>query len=244
MSYTDVGNGPVILAVHGIPGAGIDYRWLGAVLEARCRFVRVDLPGFGDTPVGWGRSLAARSRFLAEFLGAIGVEAPCVVVGHSMGGALATALAVRHPERVCGLGLLASVGLQRHRSLRSLPLLPLSWGTWVPGLRSLLLPRVRAFATASGLLGFTDDALLETLRCAARISFSRHADHVRTLTVPTLVAWAADDPVIDADVSEQLQRASPPGPRLHFPDGGHYLIKDRACEIGAALAAFAEEEQP
>ena len=50
VGYTDVGDGPVVVALHGAPGSVRDWRWLGPLLEPRIRLVRVDMPGYGDTP--------------------------------------------------------------------------------------------------------------------------------------------------------------------------------------------------
>ena len=67
------------------------------------RVVAFDLAGFGRTALGSRRAtLGANGRLLAELVADLG---PVVIVGNSMGGALAVGLAARHPELVHALVL-------------------------------------------------------------------------------------------------------------------------------------------
>jgi pimeloyl-ACP methyl ester carboxylesterase len=94
VAYRDAGVGPLVLALHGLPGSGRDFRWLGAALEPRARLLRLDLPGFGDTPraAAPDPGQAAQADWVRAVLDALGIEA-CVVLGHSFGGPLATRVA-------------------------------------------------------------------------------------------------------------------------------------------------------
>jgi 3-oxoadipate enol-lactonase len=71
----------------------------------RFRCIAVDLPGSGESPVAEGRSSTeGHADELAELLDALGVER-AHVAGVSLGAAVATHLAARHPERVRTLSL-------------------------------------------------------------------------------------------------------------------------------------------
>src|SRR5688572_26003759 len=89
-TYADEGEGPVLLAVHGLPGSHRDFRWLASALAGRVRLVRVDMPGFGATtmrepPSKWPELAALVVAFAHEVIGG-----PYAVLGHSFGGPLAT----------------------------------------------------------------------------------------------------------------------------------------------------------
>ncbi len=96
---------PVIL----IHGAGSSHQvWPAAIRRlAGQRVYAVDLPGHGRTPGIGLQSISAHADQMVEFLAALGLY-QAVFVGHSMGGAIALDLAVRHAEHVAGLGLIAS----------------------------------------------------------------------------------------------------------------------------------------
>lgn len=237
-TVTDAGEGPVVVALHGLPGTVRDFRWLGAALEPRLRLVRVDLPGFGGTARG-GRTLDERADFVARVLDALGIER-AVVLGHSMGGGVATAVAVRHADRTDGLVLLASIGLRRHRIHRAIP-----GGPWwlsallsVPPLRALTMPLNRRLFALGGFKGWDDATLVETMHVLGATSLAEHAANLRALRVPTMVVWSEDDPLVEAAIGEELYWGVPPGPRIRFATGGHALANSRACEVADALAAW------
>jgi len=66
VTYTDEGpaEAPVLIAVHGIPGSGRDFRYLAPQLLPARRVVRVDLPGFGGSAPALDaiRTLRGRAR--------------------------------------------------------------------------------------------------------------------------------------------------------------------------------------
>jgi pyruvate dehydrogenase E2 component (dihydrolipoamide acetyltransferase) len=239
-TYTDEGEGEVVVALHGLPGSVRDWRWLAPALGG-VRLVRLDLPGFGGTPArtGPGSSLEARTRFVLAALDALGIDR-FVVAGHSMGGPLAMSIATSS-ERASGLALLASVGLRPHRLMRKVgrhPDLPRLFD--LPLVGRLLRPPLRAgFLRAGFPASTTDAAILQSMRVFSRLSFPAIRAAAAGVRCPTLLAWAEDDPLIEGAIGLELARALPPGPRIAFPDGGHNIQKTRAVELGEAIAALA-----
>ncbi len=238
-SYTDEGAGPVVVAIHGLPGSVRDFRWLGAALPDTVRFVRLDLPGFGGTPLATAPdpSIAARGAFVIDALRALAIPR-CAVIGHSMGGAVALSAAVQAPDRVAGLGLIASIGLRPHHVLRRLagPML-LARAVDMPMLAGPTRLMFRAMLRQAGFptQQLTDDAVAHTLRCVAALDFQVQVRNTAQLTVPTLAAWALDDSLIERAVSEEHAGALPPGPRLVFAAGGHNIQKSQAVELAMGL---------
>jgi pyruvate dehydrogenase E2 component (dihydrolipoamide acetyltransferase) len=235
--YTDEGAGPVIVAVHGAPGGTGDWRWLGAALDRRVRFIRVALPGLGETPLltEHGTSFEARASLILEVLDELGVER-AHWIGHSMGGGICVSAAHLAPNRVLGVGLLASLGLRPHHGLEAgHP--KLSWRlVSLPILGRLLRPVLpRAFAALGFPKGVSVDVLLRCLHLAAEVDVPGHGSRVRDLPVPALVAWTQDDRLIAPAISDELAQAAPDGPRLCWETGGHFLLKTRAVELADAL---------
>ncbi|MEM9724457.1 MAG: alpha/beta fold hydrolase [Pseudomonadota bacterium] len=102
-----VASGPPILMIHGLSGS---LRHFSATvlddLARERRVLAVDRPGMGysDRLPGGPADLDAQADAIAGLLDALAVDPP-LVIGHSLGGSVALALALRRP--VAGLLLLA-----------------------------------------------------------------------------------------------------------------------------------------
>lgn len=100
---------PVLLLVHGLAGQLCHFR-CGVMerLATQYRVVAVDRPGSGYSQRlgGAPADLATQSDAMAALISTLHLGCP-LVVGHSLGGALALTLAVRHPQKVAALVLVA-----------------------------------------------------------------------------------------------------------------------------------------
>jgi pimeloyl-ACP methyl ester carboxylesterase len=110
--YIDAGRGPAVLFLHGL-GASM-YAWrknLAPIQAAGFRVIALDTRGFGfsDKPAT-GYANAAYARLTVALLDSLHL-ADAVLVGHSMGGAIAAEVALEYPARVRGLVLIGSAGL-------------------------------------------------------------------------------------------------------------------------------------
>lgn len=241
--YTDEGSGPVVVALHGVPGGTRDWRWLAAALDGRVRLIRIGLPGMGETPLETepGTSFDARARVVLQVLDALEIGR-ATWIGHSMGAGICVAAAHLDPGRVAGVGLLASLGLRPHRGL-VVGRPRLGWRVVsFPVLGRLMRPIVpQVFARLGFPRGVPADVLLHCLHLAARVDVPAHAERVRTLPMSTLVAWTEDDRLIAPDISRELADQAPAGPRHSWPDGGHFLLKTRAVELADALVDWVGE---
>ena len=102
------GDGPAILLIHGF-GAAIDW-WdeIAPELAKDHRVIRLDLIGHGGTAAPTsGYEITRQARLAAAVLYKLDIER-VTVVGHSMGGLVATALAVLEPRRIDRLILIDS----------------------------------------------------------------------------------------------------------------------------------------
>lgn len=109
------GDKPPVLLIHGSgPGvsAWANWRLVMPALAEQARVIAPDMAGFGysDRPAGFVYDMDAWVRQAVGLLDALGI-AKTDLVGNSFGGALALALAIRHPGRVRRLVLMGSVGV-------------------------------------------------------------------------------------------------------------------------------------
>ena len=104
--------GPAVVLLHGASGNLEDMRLaLGEKLAATRRVVLVDRPGHGWSERLGGdadASPARQAELIADVLDELGIT-QSIIVGHSWSGALATAYALRYPDRTAGLVLISAV---------------------------------------------------------------------------------------------------------------------------------------
>jgi pimeloyl-ACP methyl ester carboxylesterase len=92
--------GPRVVLLHGLFGQGKNWTTLAKDLSAGARVTLLDLPDHGRSPWSAELSYPAMAKAVAATLAHLGPGDACAVVGHSMGGKVAMALALLHPELV------------------------------------------------------------------------------------------------------------------------------------------------
>lgn len=118
LNYVDTGSGPALVFVHGLGGTYLDWEAQIAYFSAHFRVIVPDLRGCGRS--GTGRRIFSIPRFARDLIGLLdrlGVQ-QFVLVGHSMGGAIAQQLALDHPQRVQKLVIANSMPLFQPQTRR------------------------------------------------------------------------------------------------------------------------------
>jgi len=113
LAYSDRGprDAPVVLLLHGSPGAHTDFLRVTDSLEDRFRCIAPNLPGFGASS-RWvpSYSASAHAQYVLELMDRLGVES-AHVVGYSMGSAVGLELYGLAPTRVRSLVMFAALGV-------------------------------------------------------------------------------------------------------------------------------------
>ncbi len=104
IARNDVGQGPVVLFIHGFPHNKSLWSGQLAALQTSARCIAPDLRGFGESDAGEPYSVEQYADDMAQLLGELYVES-AVVAGLSMGGYVALAMWRRHPKLVRALVL-------------------------------------------------------------------------------------------------------------------------------------------
>lgn len=240
------GTGDPVLLVHGFAGSTIDFE--GTLLPALAgnhRAVAIDLLGMGFSARGddlpYGDDLWARQ--LGEVMDALGM-AKAAIVGHSLGGGIATIFAGERGDRVERLVLVA-------------PVVPLEWSeragffilAEVPGLGELLfgtadhLPRLPGFsdpyhARAHEIFRIrgTRAALLRHLRRGR--DTPRLAAAYRRITVPTLVVAGTADDIVPYPAVRRAVPAIRDVLVLPLDGVGHWIMRDAPERLADATRRF------
>lgn len=263
---------PVLLLVHGIGRSLEDFVDLHDRLAERHTVVSADLPGFGLTRALAGRpSLAGFARAVAvDLLDALGhADRPVVVVGNSLGGAVAMTAAVEHPDRVAGVALLGAAGFGREAKVSVLPMV---WGvaSALPVVGGRFVPRARRAGVEVNERIFHDPSFAtpEMVRHAGRVG--RQPDWLRTfvltalglgapvvgtwprwrrellaalrdLGTPALVVWGDDDQVLPAHHFEAAVAALPHATGHLLEDVGHAPQIEAAEDVARLVEELVAE---
>ncbi|MBX9579056.1 MAG: alpha/beta hydrolase [Gemmataceae bacterium] len=232
VAYQDHGAGPVVVLLHGSPGAVADFRHLLPHL-AGFRVLVPDLPGFGRSS-RWlpDYSVAAHARYVLAWLDALGV-AEFQVVGFSQGSGVALHLADLAPNRVRSVALFGGIGVQEGEGSGDYHLEHAKYAGL--GAAAVVAPE---FVPHFGLLGSR----------SFRWTFFRNfwdTDQrplrgvLERLRPPLLVLHGRRDPLVPAWAAVEHHRLHPDGELHLFPDS-HFMLfsADGTDRLAAALAPF------
>jgi pimeloyl-ACP methyl ester carboxylesterase len=261
IQYLDQGSGPALLLIHGLTGQMRHFTHsLLDKLKSDYRVVIVDRPGSGYStrPPLASAAIAAQARTIARFAEAIGLQRP-LVVGHSLGGAIALSLALNFPERVAGLALLAP-------ATHPQPNVPPVFQGLV--IRSHLLRRIIAWTLATPLAIRNGPHILETvfgpdpvpadfatkgggllsLRPCAFIGAScdlvAAVDRIddmparyKNLTLPVGILFGSADRILDPASHGKALAAVLPGADFELVEGGGHMLPFTAADRCAKFIA-------
>ena len=241
--YLKRGDGqPTVVLIHGFGGNLNNWLFNQEALAISRTVYAFELPGHGQSSkdVGDG-SLGTLVQCFLECFDAIGLT-DVHLVGHSLGGAIAVALAHHAPDRVRCCTLIASVGMGTEIDT-----------AFIDGLvqanrrKQLKLQLEKLFADPGQVTRQLVDDLLKFKRldgvqhalqaiAAQMVADSRQTinvrDQLQQLTMPTLVLWGQEDRIIPASHAQGL----PDSIAVKvFPECGHMVHMEAASEVNRAI---------
>ncbi len=251
VSYSDRGEGPVVVALHATLHDRRDFDPIADELHHHYRVIALDWPGHGESPAPQAPMMVGAALFadvLSDLVQALDLP-PAVYIGNSVGGFCAARLAITHPDRVAGLVLVDTGGF-----LSSPITNAYCRFLGIPAVMRLMLPRfVRGYLHADGP---HDDVVLERVTSRARTdvgvelaaamwrSFAAPEANLRSaahqIVAPTLIVWGAKDTAIPLRFGRTTHLAIR-GSRLEVLDTGHLPFSSRPHEFLRVIGPFMEE---
>jgi pimeloyl-ACP methyl ester carboxylesterase len=236
------GRGPTVVLIHGLGSRPEHWLPTARYLARSHRLVLVQLPGHGESAMPEPFSLDGAVQALDAVLEAE-THGPVVLVGHSVGGLVATAEALEHPHRVSGLVLVETAlrpqvsATERTELMAALDL----------DYRGLLRAAYTAFGRDSvqGLELYREVAALDSSAIKRWIRLALTADlsaevarlHAPMLAVLAARSWPHGEPWRVTAAALGYTRV-PALSRMRIEGCGHFVMLDRPAELAQAIEQF------
>jgi pimeloyl-ACP methyl ester carboxylesterase len=214
--YLVTGAGDPLILLHGLSGS-VDW-WRRNLQEfaSRFRVYAIDLIHHGN---------AARGRFvlseagdrLAGWMTAEGIGR-AHLIGHSMGGHIATQIALSHPSMVRKLVLVNAAILSSETAMPE----PSRVFRWLPTFPPALAPILLRDALRAG-----PTMLWEASR---ELMTSDLREKVQRLKAPTLIVWGTRDGLVPVELAHELHEELP-GSKLCIVEGAGHNVMWEAPEV-------------
>ena len=236
---------PTVVLLHGLGSTATAFGpLLTRMLPEAGRLVAFDLPGHGFSETPSGRLTPERLLgAVSELLDGL-VSEPMILVGSSLGGALALRYAVEHPARLVALALISPAGARTSPSEWD-ELLDLFRIDSAADARRLL---ARLYHRAPWYLAAIAPELRDIMKGAAVSDVVRSAtlDHLplpeslSALQMPILLLWGQSERLLPPSALAYFRRHLPPHALIEEPVGfGHSPHVDDPVRLGERLLAFA-----
>jgi pimeloyl-ACP methyl ester carboxylesterase len=263
IGYTEAGDGPVALFVHGVLLNGHLWRHQLEELSDLRRCIAVDLLAHGDTEIAPDQdvSVTANARMLREFLDALGIE-QVDLVGNDSGGGIAQIFAALNPTRVRSFTLTNCDAHDNWPPEAFKPFLAMAAAGGLRGALEAMLADKDFYRSAEALgpayehpQQLADETIEAYLRPFLR-SEQRTRDlqrflgafdcshtlaiepQLQALQAPTLIVWGTDDIYFGVQWSHWLAEAIPGVRRRVELEGARiFFPEERAEEFNRELRA-------
>jgi pimeloyl-ACP methyl ester carboxylesterase len=248
--YLDEGSGPPLVLIHGLAGqTRVFTHSLLDRLKSEYRVIILDRPGSGYSTRARRASATINSQ-------ALGLKRP-LIVGHSLGGAIALSLGLHHPEYVGGLALLAPLThveevippLFRGLAVRS-PLMRglVGWTSAIPlSIRNRDFVLDMAFGPqpvaidygtrGGGLLNLRPHSYINASRdlMAAMEDLVHMQERYQHLTIPVGMLFGTGDRLLDHVKHGKAMAAKVTGLDLELIEGGGHMVPISSADQAVAL---------
>jgi pimeloyl-ACP methyl ester carboxylesterase len=246
--YVEQGAGPAIVLIHGFGGHTCHFRKIMPLLARGHRVVALDLKGYGysQRDARAGLSFTDQSLMVRKLMRHLGIDR-AVIVGHSMGGAVARRFAAAYPEATEALVLVASVTGEEHMHRRMPPaplvkwLMPVGAGLVAGRILkasyydpSVLTPEAREEYLRPIRLKGSLDGLLQSVRDGAG---DLPIDDAR-IAMPVLLLYGADDRVVPLSAAQRIRECLPHARLAIVERAGHLLYDERPDECARFIEDF------
>jgi len=265
--YHEAGEGPILILLHGgAPGvsAWSNFKYNLAYLSQRFRCVAVDMPGFGRShqPHFEEHFFSYASRWVLKVMDNLGIE-KAHFLGNSLGGGVATRLALDAPERASRLILMGPGGLalnifypglseglksvrdfyrgegaSRNKMKEFIKIMTFDQRAWVSD--ELIDERFKAASDAESMEGVIHT--LETIRSKDYWRDGELWRELERIRSKTLLIWGRDDKTMPMDGALFALRRIP-DVQLHiFGRCGHWVQMEQADAFNHVVSAFLESQ--
>ena len=256
--YIETGHGIPVVLLHGL-GASM-YAWrknLAPIAAAGFRVIAFDNRGFGysDEPAT-GYDNESYVRLTVALLDSLHL-AGAVLVGHSMGGAIAAQVAIEHPERVRGLVLIGSAGLGAREPIA------LRIASWPLVGRAVVALRGRGTTARLLRATYADPEKVTEADVDQYYAPTVQADYGRALrgvlrefrfgglqgrlehvAAPTLVLWGEEDRLVPMGLGRMMAIGIPRAAFLSVAHAGHSVQEEAPDEVNRLMIKFLREGLP
>jgi 3-oxoadipate enol-lactonase len=223
MYYEIHGQGEPVVLIAGLNSDHTLYRGIIPRLAESYQIVAFDNRGVGQTDKpDIPYSIEMMAEDTAGLLNALGIE-QAHLLGTSMGGRIAAALALQYPSRVKSLMLVSTI-------LKSLKGAPMTWSRRRVDLM-LKIPMIRGAHPYYAVIRQRDAS--RTYDCM---------DRLNEIHVPTLILHGKKDKIAPYPLAEAMQSGIKGSQMLTFP-GGHLFFIVRQKQCIEAIADFLDSSK-
>ena len=246
IAYTDLGRGPPLLLMHGIPTWSFLYHEVIDKLAETHRVIAPDFIGHGnsDRRDRFDRSLLAQRAMILGLMDGLGL-ARATLIGHDTGGGVALIMAVENPDRVERLVLSNIVAYDSWPIDDMISLAHPGWARksndeirdfLVAGFKDGLSRKERLTPEfIEGVIApyITDEGKISLIRNASGLNTShttmligRHGQ----IRAETLLVWGVDDPWQPISDGERLAQEIPGARLVRVENASHWIPQDAPTE--------------
>ncbi len=237
----DLRDRPPVLLLHG--GGGSHLNWPPQIRRlSGQRMFTLDLPGHGKSEGTGRQDIIEYGKAVVEFMKAVRLST-AVMVGFSMGSAIALSLALKYRNRVLGLGLIGGGAKMR---VASSTLEMAANASTFPSAVQAIIENSYSSAADSRLKELAVEQMMQTRQAVLYGDFLacdafNVMEHVKKIHVPTLLVCGRADRMTPPNRSEYL-RDQIEGAQLHVLEGaGHMVMIEQPDEVADLLTGFLDQ---